>query len=346
MLSMGSVWRLCYEYGFLTVEVVFGREDSARIMSPLFDFSPSHERSWEALGHYIRDTWRINTGLAFIPPILILSRTSVADGILPILPMLFFATSSAQDPLSDFGAWPPSAALSFASLPYFRSAYNFYYEQVWGAKERKWLKEIQPRSTSTGSDGEENQEQNDDDFLDVDENILEINFGPVDEEDVLNQNENQNQRALVPGPDAVAQEAEPQPQPQQQQHDQQQQPPAAVAVAGDVQRQERNIRVSTARLADTVLGALAFPAVSALMGDLLRLVLPRSWTTLPPAPSVGSPRPTGFLQTRWARSIVGGCVFVVLKDAVMLYVRWKMAQNHRRRKILDYDKEKKRVVPR
>jgi len=139
---MGSVWRLCYEYGFLTVEVVFGREDAERIMSPLFTFPSPSEGTWEAVGHYFTDTWRINAGLAFIPPILILSRTSIADGILPILPMLFFATSSAQDPLADFGVWPPSAALSFASLPYLRSAYNFYYEQVWGARERQWLKEI------------------------------------------------------------------------------------------------------------------------------------------------------------------------------------------------------------
>lgn len=350
VLSLGSVWRLCYEYGFLTVEVVFGTEDAARILSPLFKIPSPHEGTWEALGHYLRDTWRINTGLAFIPPILILSRTSVADGILPILPMLFFATSPAQDPLADFGVWPPSAALSFATLPYIRSAYNFYYEQVWGAKERKWLKEIQPRSSSTGTEGEENQEQNNDDFLDVDENILEINFGPVDEQDLLNHNENQNQGAPappleVPGADAATQNAQPQAQPQQHEQ-QQQQPPAAADVPADIQRQERNIRVSTARLADTVLGALAFPIVSALMGDLLRLVLPRSWTTLPPTPFWRSPRPTGFLQSRWARSIVGGCAFVVAKDAVMLYVRWKMAQNHRRRQVLDYDKEKKRVVHR
>lgn len=59
----------------------------------------------------------------------------------------------------------------------------------------------------------------------------------------------------------------------------------------------------------------------------------------------GKGRPTGFLQTRWGRSLVGGCLFVGMKDAVMLYVRWKMAQNHRRRKVLDHD-EKKRTTAR
>ena len=40
--------------------------------------------------------------------------------------------------------------------------------------------------------------------------------------------------------------------------------------------------------------------------------------------------------------MVGGCLFVGIKDAVMLYVRWKMAQNHRRRRVLDHDGGKKR----
>jgi hypothetical protein len=87
------------------------------------------------------------------------------------------------------------------------------------------------------------------------------------------------------------------------------------------------------RVAKSIMGALVFPGISALMGDLLRTALPASWTRLYPGQ-----KPTKFLQTRWGRSIVGGCLFVVLKDAVTLYVRWKMAQNHQKRQIANYKK--------
>jgi hypothetical protein len=122
-------------------------------------------------------------------------------------------------------------------------------------------------------------------------------------------------------------------------------------------RRERNIAFSTTSLADTILGALIFPSIAAAMGELLRHTLPGSWVTPPsgaPATSwlggwistggrVGTKgRPTGLLQTRWGRSLVGGCLFVGLKDAVLMYVRWKMAQNHRRRKILDFGPKDRR----
>jgi hypothetical protein len=107
---------------------------------------------------------------------------------------------------------------------------------------------------------------------------------------------------------------------------------------------------------DTILGALIFPSIAASMGELLRITLPVSWVTPPRgvtttswlggwlgagAMQSGKGRSTGFLQTRWGRSLVGGCLFVGMKDMVMLYVRWKMAQNHRKRKVLDHDESKK-----
>jgi hypothetical protein len=77
------------------------------------------------------------------------------------------------------------------------------------------------------------------------------------------------------------------------------------------------------------------------MGELLLLILPRKLTTFPSA-SLGMGRrwmfskPTGLLQQKWGRSLIGGAMFVVLKDAVMLYVRWRMARDHRMRRVLDY----------
>jgi hypothetical protein len=100
-------------------------------------------------------------------------------------------------------------------------------------------------------------------------------------------------------------------------------------------RRERNATFSTGSIAETTLGALLFPNIAAIMGEVLRLALPASWVA-PPAAG----KAAGFFQHKWARSIVGGCLFVGLKDAVLLYVRWKMAQAHRQRKVLDYDGSK------
>jgi hypothetical protein len=105
-------------------------------------------------------------------------------------------------------------------------------------------------------------------------------------------------------------------------------------------RRQNEIIRDNGNLADTVLGALVFPAISASMGGLLKYVLPKSWTT--PSSVLERSRP-GLLQTRWGRSVVGGCMFVLLKDALVLYCRWKLAQTHRRRKVLNYDKSKKQA---
>jgi hypothetical protein len=80
------------------------------------------------------------------------------------------------------------------------------------------------------------------------------------------------------------------------------------------------------------MGALFFPAVSSLMGDLLKISLPKRWVTKP-GMSISA---TGLLQEKWGRSIVGGCLFVVLKDALSLYVKWKRARDQGKRNVLDY----------
>ncbi len=107
---------------------------------------------------------------------------------------------------------------------------------------------------------------------------------------------------------------------------------------GQVNRRNRNNdnglwfeeNISTSRIISTVMGALFFPAVSSMMGSLLKYTLPRSWVTTKFAGS------RGLLKEQWGRSIVGGCLFVVLKDMVTLYCKWKKARDFGSRKILDY----------
>jgi hypothetical protein len=40
----------------------------------------------------------------------------------------------------------------------------------------------------------------------------------------------------------------------------------------------------------------------------------------------------------------GGCLFVVLKDALVLYVRWRMTRNYRGRRIMNFDRLRREHV--
>jgi hypothetical protein len=286
MATSSVVW-LSATYGVIASSVVLGPEDVEKIL--LTD------------DRHPGQTVRKLLGFSAIPWILIFSRTSLADSVLPIVPMIFLATQAREDPLRDISSWPPSASLSFALLPYARAVYNSAYEQVFGEKERRWLEQVKPRSTSDSAGGASYQ----------DDNVLEI--------DILDDNGDGEQAPALNAP------------------------PLDLTGDGDAaqgNRMEGGMRrrqnyISLSRLAQSILGALVFPSISALMGDVLKATLPSKFTSL-----VMGKKPNRFLQTRWGRSIVGGCLFVVLKDAVTLYVRWKMAQDHKKRHVVDYDKKK------
>ncbi|KAL0264132.1 hypothetical protein SLS55_000077 [Diplodia seriata] len=375
-----TFYQACFMHGVSTVYALFGLEDGYRILQPLHQ-APTVLRtgahSSVALAAVTRffQHARLHFGLSAIPPILVASRVSIADSVLPILPVVFLASSNAGDDMLNFGHWPPSAALSFSLLPYIRGAYNAYMEKAWAEKQRQWLKDIQPRAGETDGGEQEDEEIDIDRIRDEDDGpIFELNLDLV-EEDEDDEHFHDDFHALPgaghwpagarpPGDNNGAPPFEapplddddngmPQAARPQQQPGQHQQGGGGVAAPPPQQQQqprprqnnrrERNLIFQTTNIADTVLGALVFPSIAAAVGELIRLGLPKSWVT-PPASSGG--RATGFLQQRWARSLVGGCLFVAVKDAVMLYVRWKMAQNHRKRKVLDYDKKKGKVVER
>ncbi|OJD40634.1 ring finger domain protein [Diplodia corticola] len=356
-----TVYQACFMHGVSTVYALFGLEDGYRILQPLHQ-APTVLRtgahSSVALAAVTRffQHARLHFGLSAIPPILVASRVSIADSILPILPVVFLASSNAGDDMLNFGHWPPSAALSFSLLPYIRGAYNTYMERAWAEKQRQWLKDIQPRAGETDGGEHEDEDADVDRIHDDDDGpIFELNLDLVDEEDdehfhddfhalpgagqwPANRPDDDDDQQRAPPLDANGM---PQARPQQQQQGGAA-PPQQQPRPRQNNRRERNLIFQTSNIADTVLGALVFPSIAAAMGELIRLGLPKAWVT-PPA---SGRSPTAFLQQRWARSLVGGCLFVAVKDAVMLYVRWKMAQNHRKRKVLDYDKKKGKVVER
>ncbi|KAL1989399.1 hypothetical protein VTN96DRAFT_161 [Rasamsonia emersonii] len=319
----GTVWAGCCAHGVYSMYFVFGTEDARRI------FEDSADGSWNP---------GLNLGLPLIPLVLIFSRTRYAEGLLPAIPVLFFATHNPSGLEPQGGSlWPPSAAMTFAALPYVKSFYNALYERVFGPLERKWIAEVQPRHGEEEASDAERQgngggrrraaalgEVGDGQILMEIDLELQLGVGddqqdhdiPADAPDVPVEGNQQN------GEGAARNNG--------QNRDQQ--------ILG---RHREELIHDTSSLADTVLGALLFPAISASMGGLLKWILPKSWTTPPSTLERGK---TGLLQSRWGRSVVGGCLFVLLKDAIMLYCRWKLAQTHRKRRVLNYDRAKKPVV--
>ncbi|KAK5634770.1 hypothetical protein RRF57_010483 [Xylaria bambusicola] len=82
-----------------------------------------------------------------------------------------------------------------------------------------------------------------------------------------------------------------------------------------------------------IAGALLYPGVCYGVGELMRHILPSRLVTKP-----SSGPPTGLLQERWGRSFIGGCLFVVLKDAFFLYVKYKKMMNRPYRRIKNSDR--------
>lgn len=309
----GSVLTGCWLHGFSTIYILFGAEDAERV----FGFDTGTKISGN-----------IGLSLPFIPIVLILSRTSLADSVLPVLPIFFLGTKIPARRASSL--WPPSAAMTLAMLPYLRGAYNEFYKRVLAPRQKAWLKEIQPRAGEPGEGpAEENEEAAANEHVHDMEGGLNFELGL--EVEIFEEDDNP-----VPNPPAPPQPAAENP-PLQAQN-----PP--VHQHQHPHAPQQNIILSTSRLADTIIGALLFPTISATMGALISLCLPRSWTTKPAPPGFWARAgpSTGLLQSRFGRSVVGGCLFVVLKDAVVLYSRFRLAQGHRQRRVLDWGEGKGR----
>jgi hypothetical protein len=362
--------------GTHTIYQIFGTQDALQILAPLYA-EPDMRIASPVLRmlRHLAQHWRLDLGLPLIPTVLLASRTTFADSVLPFLPLIFFVSSGQPGDEMMQLQWPPSAAFSFAALPYLRGFYNAFYDRVCLPREQQWLKEIQPRAGTEDAEAEVPHDHDHHDHIhdhdhdheeineveiDIDLNIFRDwnNGGAADDHDAEHNHPAQahpidagnvaddDMPALIeievedaaPAPQIPRQP--PQPRPQRV-------------------RRERGIAFSTTSLADTIIGSLIFPSIAAAVGELLKHALPASWVT-PPTNSLctswlggwittggrpgSSGRPTGFLQTRWGRSLVGGCLAVGLKDAVLLYVRWKMAQNHRRRRILDAEPKGRRAA--
>jgi hypothetical protein len=365
-LLSGLIVQGNFALGMHTVYRIFGAQDGFRILRPLMrqmvappidlDLPPRLvlARLLYNFSQHLRH-WRLYIGVPLITPILVLSRTALADSVLPALPVLFLATQahSSGEPFH-FTAWPPSASMAFAVLPYLRSAYNAYYERVWAKKEQQWIREVQPRaSESQDNTGERAGDGAGQAEAPADEdNMFEVRIdgGIWDDWDGGNANANvgndeDDMPELVPQPEEqlgglnappVPDRAEAAAAPPPNIADNRRAQPAAAAAAAQPQPQqnERRLSFSTTAVAETIMGALAFPTLAEISGEVLRLTLPTSWTT-----SASRFAPRGLLQEKWGRSLVGGCLFIVIKDALLLYTKWRSARMHRERRVLDVQRK-------
>jgi len=466
-------------HGVHSIYMIFGQNDAWRILEPLLRFRWYAEGSSLAtIGRLYLQHWRLHFGIPLITPMLILSRTSLADKYLPLIPLAFLATTDIGKTSAGHFQWPSSAACAFAVLPYLRILYNQYYATVWRAHEKRWMEEVMPSGEQDGNDNNNNNDNNDnnnnnnagvgqpelvieaeihieeEDIPNVDNinnengqaavnaderpiqriianpdvgrlgflaennarrrdqlerlmtevdnqvraraerlrtssNINELPLDPLPEpgqlsalervavnlpastaneemagtEDInarlneaMDNMDNQEQELQQLMRNAMANEAAMADLAQQLEDGQREiARVAALPAARELPRARVGVPVLS-RLSDAVIGSLLFPTIASISGELLKLALPKTWST--PAISLsassilqplfgktGRENPiTAILQKKWGRSLVGGCLFVVLKDVIMLYVKWKVAVQHRNRKVLNYDKVKKKVV--
>lgn len=281
-------------HGRTAVLLVFGSKDARHLLG--LD-TPSNAYS------------NLDLALPLIPVILIASRTTLADGILRVLPI--FLLYSHIPAWSNSNLWPPSAALTFAALPYIRTAYNAFYHYFIAPRKKAWLKALEPRG---GEHGEGPANEN--------------NAAPVDHGEGLHAHVIEIEVEVQ----LVAEENVPDRPPRVEQLDVENLP-AAQAQAPPRRRPQLDIVGSSLGLADKIVGALLFPAFSAAMGELIKFTLPYAWRT---PPRIWERRSAGLLQTRWGRSVVGGCLIVLLKDTAVLYSRYRLAKIHNKRTVLDW----------
>ena len=318
-------------------------------------------------------------GLASIPGILMISSTTIGDSLLPVFPIIYVAT---HKPTRHSGfLWPPSAAMTLATLPYIRAMYNGLRKKLFQEREKEWLRQIQPRAgedrDNTNEGGQEQAPPDDEQGggmnfeLGVELEIIEeeevplqpeeqqehMDEGPADQEGADGDGQGQNpdgyqgQRRDLAQINARPDQQENRGQDDEQNQNQNQAPQAQQNQdpnarhnqnAGLPAEQHRVVRLVplVSAIVHTMIGALAFPAVAASMGGLISLFLPRTWRT---PPGLWDRRPPGLLQSRFGRSVVGGCLFLFLKDALSLYSKYRLAQDHMRRRVLDYNRKGRKV---
>ncbi|KAH7039764.1 uncharacterized protein B0I36DRAFT_309242 [Microdochium trichocladiopsis] len=272
--------------------------------------------------------------LPFIGPGLILNRLNLG-GIFSI-PTTLLAISWANLGRLDASqsAWPPSFEQAMLMVPAIKSTYYYVYRKLFFNMEKRWeriaraphLYGDDARNLNNTAQAERhavaaadaNREGGEDREL-LFQAQINFNFGGNGgpEENEINPEDNVGD---VPQPANAAVGGN----------------GGGNAHGGGGEGRQRVFDLGDKSPFNFIAGALTFPAVCYGAGEILRAVLPARMVTRP----LRGPL-TGLLQERWGRSLVGGCLFVVLKDAFFLYVKYRRAMIRPLRKIVN---EKNRNV--
>ncbi|OBT55194.1 hypothetical protein VE04_03740 [Pseudogymnoascus sp. 24MN13] len=343
-MLLGCLYSGSMVYGFNAIELVFGGEEGRRMLfaaretpslirqilpGAVIDCFFTVLRMTDPFVPTSGGTWVFGVA-PLIAPALLLSRTHIADRTFSMVPLMYLLFPQNHH----IPHWPPSPGLAVATLPYIRSAYNELYSSLFADLENDWN-----MAHARADEGN---------ILDFEVEIINVEEG----HGALNPPAGpppHPQNVEIPLPNQPQAE-EPQGEPQQAGAQQEGQPPPPLAgqpappngvpAAGNEPWEFRQ-NISTAQVARSMIGALFFPAVSSLMGDLIFRTAPSTWVMKPVKKfSLQQLQATGLLQEKWGRSIVGGCLFVVLKDALTLYCKWRKAKHQGKRKVLDYDRGK------
>lgn len=324
----GTVAAGCWVHGYSTIYLMCGPEDAERLLG---------------IDSGLQINRKMVMSLPLIPLALIGARTNYLDNLLPIIPIFYLASNT---PRREGPLWPPSAAFALSTLPYIRAAYNELYSRVLAPKEKAWIKEVQPRAGEIGENEPQEQQGNQENADDVvHEGInfeLNLQVELIDEEEADREVEVIRQQPEQPaGNRDQAEQGQGQNQGPNERHGHPHPPPAPQLAANQGAPAGANIMVDAVAYAQKALGALMFPTIAAAMGFVLKAALPRTWTT---SPGRWDRYPTGFLQSQFGRSVAGGCLFVALRDTLLLYSRYRLAQDHRMRRVVNYDVKKGRKV--
>ncbi|KAH6678182.1 hypothetical protein B0J14DRAFT_582118 [Halenospora varia] len=348
---LGCCYSGLFVYGLNTLNIVFGPEEATRTLNLIRGQQVIDTASQVGLllrrltkvamitdPFFPTMNWKVWVTVPLIGPSLVLLRTNLA-GFLPVMfPIIL--VNPAYRVIID---WPPSPGLVFAVVPYLRLSYNSLYKHTFGNLEKKWELAVQ-RKPREGETAEEiAQQQRDEEDGAIFEVIVEEEEIPPGPGRRLNNNNNNNGMAdgdmVLVGhdgqPEARIHDIDGHEQGEHNHdhehvrvHDHNHQHP-------HVHHDEWNFRrdISVTQLASTVTGALFFPYISSMMGDLLYYTLPDKLVGRSIAMKWSG---KGLLKEKWGRTVVGGCLFVVLKDVITLYCKWRKAKNAGKKRIMDY----------
>ncbi|KAI1383071.1 uncharacterized protein F4822DRAFT_422086 [Hypoxylon trugodes] len=232
--------------------------------------------------------------LPLIAPGLVLNRLRLGEVVL-IPASLLYATLI--DQTNEYLSWPPSAERAIALFPALKATYFHIHGTLSKHLEKKWeaqaKKQILNETDEQHPPIADNQPEPEEERGGI--------FGIIDIQLGIEEEGDDDDLAVGNGN------------------------------AGDNNNQlnRRNRALENGRSPINFLaGALMWPGVCYGMGEILRLAMPSRFITRP-----ASGPNTGILQERWGRSLVGGCLFVVLKDAFFLYVKYRRTMNRASRRI-------------